>query len=204
MKQPHTLEEQRLRKKGYTLIAGSDEAGRGAWAGPLVAAAVILPSRHTIHGIKDSKQLSPSARENLYEIITSQATAWAVYAVLPQTIDKHGISYANKKAITQAIRKLATTPDALLIDAFTIPTTIPLRAIIKGDEKVQSIAAASIIAKVTRDRLMVLYHQQFPLYGFHIHKGYGTRSHQLSLQKHGVCPLHRRSFKPIKKMVEKA
>ncbi|MFC1687232.1 ribonuclease HII [Patescibacteria group bacterium] len=203
MKQPHTLEEGRLRKKGCTLIAGSDEAGRGAWAGPLVAAAVILPSRHSIHGIKDSKQLSPSTREKLYVEIISQAKAWAVYSVLPRTIDRHGISYANKKAISQAIRKLAITPHALLIDAFAIPSSVPMRAIIKGDEKVQSIAAASIIAKVTRDRLMVSYHRRFPLYGFHIHKGYGTHSHQLSLQKHGACPLHRRSFKPIKNMVEK-
>jgi len=201
---PHTREEQKLRKQGYAHIAGSDEAGRGAWAGPLVAAAVILPPKHRIRGIRDSKKLSPEARERLYEHITRLALAWSFCVISPRTIDSRGITYANREALHQAIKKLSPHPHAVLIDAVRIDTGIPTRAIINGDEIVQIIAAASIIAKVTRDRMMRRLHQKLPHWGFEQHKGYGTAHHQEMLRRHGISRIHRLSFSPIRAMATKS
>ncbi|MFH1236327.1 MAG: ribonuclease HII [Parcubacteria group bacterium] len=195
--------ERMLKRKGYTRIAGVDEVGRGAWAGPLVAAAVILPSRHSINGIDDSKRLTPATREALFERITKCAVSWAVHAVSPMVIDKRGISFANKLAIKRAIVKLSTPPDFVLVDALPVHFRMPSRSIIHGDAISESIAAASIVAKVTRDRMMSMLNKRFPGYAFDVHKGYGTSRHMTSLYALGTCAIHRLSFAPIRDMVKK-
>lgn len=186
------------------LIAGADEVGRGAWAGPLVAAAVILPHKHGIRGIRDSKKLSSAQRERLFFSIRKVAVACALHVVPSEDIDKEGISWANTEALRLAVDKLRPRPDEAVIDGFSIRMTVPSRAIIKGDEKHTTIAAASIVAKVTRDHMMVDYHHSFPAYGFDKHKGYGTAQHRTALRRHGVTPQHRRSFRPIREIVQNA
>lgn len=198
---PNDREEKNLRKLGHIHVAGVDEAGKGAWAGPLVAAAVILPSSFVAKNINDSKVLTPAQREKLFVHITRNAVAWAVAVVPPQYIDQHGISKANKKAILNAVQKLSVRPHAVLVDAVKISYgKRPVKAIIDGDAKVLTIAAASIIAKVARDTLMTGEHRLHPKYDFHVHKGYGTSRHSALLQRHGPSPIHRRSFRPIKNM----
>jgi ribonuclease HII len=195
---PHTKEEQRLRKLGHQYIAGLDEVGKGSWAGPLVAAAVILPLDFNAKGIRDSKQLTPKAREKLFVRIINEATAWAVHVVEHFDIDLRGIQNANTTALINSAKKLHIPPDALLVDAVQIRFgRSPVKSIIKGDQKSVSIAAASIIAKVIRDELMNGHHRLYPQYGFHKHKGYGTAEHFAAIEKHGVSPIHRRTFRPM-------
>jgi ribonuclease HII len=200
---PTVEEEMALLKQGYCFIAGLDEAGRGCLAGPVVAAAVILPLEEDclsiFVGVRDSKQLLPRARESLYQVIMQHAVAVAVGFGSVALIDERNILQATKYAMRAAIAQLSTAPQALLLDALMLPDiSLPQRSIIKGDASCLSIAAASIVAKVTRDRLMVQLHEQYPTYGFAQHKGYGTEAHLAALHKHGACPIHRRSFAPVR------
>lgn len=184
----------------YAYICGVDEVGRGPLAGPVVAGAVILPRDCRILYINDSKQLSEKKREELYEIIKEQAVAWAVGYASPERIDEINILQATYEAMREAIRALSPEPELLLNDAVTIPQiTIPQVPIIKGDAKSISIGAASIMAKVTRDRMMVAYAKVYPEYDFAGNKGYGSTGHIEALKKYGPTPIHRKSF--IKNLV---
>lgn len=186
-----------MKRQGHRHVAGADEAGKGAWAGPLVAAAVILPDAFDAEGIRDSKQLSPKERERAFVHIAKEARAWAVHLVEVEEIDRHGIGPANRRALSEAIRKLAVRPQAALIDAVRLDLPIPVKPIIKGDEKEVAIAAASIVAKVVRDRIMESYATEYAVYGFPAHKGYGTPKHAAALKQHGPSAVHRRSFSPV-------
>lgn len=182
-------------QKGYTSICGVDEAGRGPLAGPVVAGAVILPHDCRIPGLNDSKKLSEKRREELYEEIVDRAVAWGAGVIGPGRIDEINILQADYEAMCEAIGQLKVMPQILLNDAVTIPQVrIPQISIIHGDAKSVSIAAASIIAKVTRDRLMVEYDSLFPEYGFAVHKGYGTAAHYEAIKKYGPCMIHRKTF----------
>lgn len=200
---PTVLEELRLRSAGYERIAGIDEAGRGCWAGPVVAAAVVLPQAvlsnpSLLAGVDDSKKLLASQRETAFARVTELAEGWAVGVVPAHVIDSHGILVATRIAMQVALLSLPRLPDALLIDAVTLHHwPCPQRALIKGDARCLSIAAASIVAKVTRDRLMITAGQHWPAYGFAAHKGYGTAFHANALRVHGISTHHRRSFKPV-------
>ena len=179
----------------YEYICGVDEAGRGPLAGPVVAGAVILPRGCRIMYINDSKQLSEKKREELYEVITEQAVAWGAGCVSPEEIDRINILQATYEAMRQALGALSPQPDILLNDAVTIPRiSIPQVPIVKGDARSITIGAASIIAKVTRDRMMLEYDKQYPEYGFASNKGYGSKGHMAALEKYGPTPIHRRSF----------
>lgn len=196
---PHLREETILRKAGHVHIAGADEAGKGSWAGPIVAAAVILPVDFVPKTINDSKQLSEKQREKMFVHITLNAVSWAVGVVSAKEIDQKGIVAANKKALLLALKKLHVRPQAVLIDAIKLKIgKKPVKAIIHGDAKVLSIAAASIVAKVVRDALMLGQHRLFPQYEFAAHKGYGTARHEQLLKKHGPSSIHRYSFSPIR------
>lgn len=201
---PSLREELALWTQGYSHIAGLDEAGRGAWAGPVVAAAVILPSGdpqlgQALDSVRDSKQLSPRQREMLYERIRTVAVAIGVGVVSPQDIDALGIVPATRRAMVTAVAQLSPPPDFLLIDALQLAELpLPQKSIIKGDALCLSIAAASIIAKVTRDRLLVAFEATYPGYGFARHKGYGTRQHRAALHHLGPCHIHRRSYAPVR------
>ena len=176
-------------------VCGIDEAGRGPLAGPVMAGAVILPTDHMILGLNDSKKLSPKKREELYDIIMREAAAVGVGSESPETIDQINILQADYRAMRTAIGKLFLKPGILLNDAVTIPDVqIPQVAIVHGDALSVSIAAASIVAKVTRDRLMIEYDRQYPEYGFARNKGYGTAEHIAALKKYGPCTIHRRTF----------
>jgi ribonuclease HII len=188
--------------RGYRLVAGIDEAGRGPLAGPVVAAAVILPEDAYIRGINDSKKLRPQERESLYSTICETAVSYGIGIVDASYIDTYNILQATYEAMRLAVENLSVKPDLLLNDAVTIPSvSMEQIAIIKGDACSQSIAAASILAKVTRDRLMIEYAKQYPEYGFDHHMGYGTAEHLEALQKYGPTPLHRRSFAPVKSIL---
>ncbi|MEI8015647.1 MAG: ribonuclease HII [Nitrospira sp.] len=190
--------ELEARRRGYRRIAGLDEAGRGPLAGPVVAAAVILPTRCRLVGIDDSKQISESERARLYEVIVRRARAVAVGIATEQEIDRVNILEATRLAMRRALASLTLPADYLLIDAVTLShLTIPSRSIIKGDMLSISIAAASIVAKVTRDHMMVRYHHVYPDYNFLSHKGYGTQEHLQRLAQHGPCAIHRRTFAPV-------
>lgn len=198
MRYPNFSQERELWSLGYTAVAGLDEAGRGAWAGPVVAGAAVLSPDTKIAGLKDSKLLTPEKRELLYKELTAEID-WAIGVVEPEQIDKINILQASRLAMKMAISALKCQPDFALLDAVRIgDLQCRQRAVIKGDRKVMTIAAASIIAKVSRDRLMIKYHEEFPQYGFAIHKGYGTKPHQESLQKFGPSPIHRLSYKPLR------
>lgn len=198
-RKPHTREEIALRRRGFQAIAGADEAGKGSWAGPLVAAAVILPLNFRPRNVNDSKKLTPRQRELMFVHITRQAVSWAVGVVSPQEIDRKGIVAANHKALLTALKKLHVRPQAILVDAVKLKVgKKPVKAIIGGDATVLSIAAASIVAKVVRDALMVGQHRLYPQYAFDVHKGYGTDKHQALLKKFGPSPIHRHSFRPVK------
>ena len=179
----------------YTAICGIDEAGRGPLAGPVVAGAVILPKDCSILYLNDSKQVSASRRDELFDEIQEKAIASAVGIVSPQRIDEINILQATYEAMHQAVEGLKVVPDLLLVDAVTIPA-MPMKqvGIVKGDAKSVSIAAASILAKVTRDRMMVEYDSLYPEYGFAKHKGYGSKMHIEAIQEYGPCPIHRRTF----------
>lgn len=192
--------ERLYKSQGFTFIAGIDEVGRGPLAGPVVAAAVILPDDFQILGIDDSKKLTETKREELYELIRSTALSIGVGIIEAKEIDTINIYEATKKAMYVALNELHISPDFLLVDAMKLTTPIPSEAIIKGDSKSISIAAASIIAKVTRDRMMKELAQSFPEYRFEQNMGYGTKEHIEALQLYGATPYHRRSFAPIKEL----
>lgn len=182
-------------QEGYQFIAGIDEAGRGPLAGPVVAAAVILPSEYLNSEIKDSKKLSKAKREELFETINKEALAIGMKVVDADVIDKCNILNATLQAMRDAVLELTTAPDFLLIDGNRrVPITTPQKTIVKGDSLSISIAAASIIAKVNRDRIMEMYHRQFPQYNFQQNKGYGTKEHLDAIRKFGICKIHRKSF----------
>ena len=188
--------EQTLRQQGYQRIAGIDEAGRGALAGPVVAAAVILPFNCQISGVTDSKQLTPKRRAGLFDEICRTAVAVGVGCVDNKEIDQINILQATMAAMAQAIVQITPAPDYALVDGTHLPKiSLPAKAIPKGDTLVQSIAAASIIAKVTRDRLMIELDETYPGYGFQVHKGYGTLLHRQAIAQLGPCSIHRHSFK---------
>ena len=185
-------------KKGYRLIAGVDEAGRGPLAGPVVAAAVVLPADAILQGLDDSKKLSPTRREELFPKIQTQAVVYGVAVVNPEVIDKINILQAALLAMQQAVEQLQPVPDLLLIDGNQkTASSIEQWAIVKGDSKSLSIAAASVLAKVTRDHIMQDYHQLYPQYEFARHKGYGTKLHRDLIAEHGPCPIHRSTFKGV-------
>lgn len=188
--------EKQLYLQGYELIAGVDEVGRGPLAGPVIAAAVILPRDCKIKNLNDSKKLSPQKREELYLEIKAKAIGIGLGRVGQADIDRLNIWQANLLAMKMAVEALSLEPDFLLIDGPRHRVKLPIeqKGITGGDGKCASIAAASIIAKVTRDRLMVKYHEKYPEYGFDRHKGYGTRLHFERLAKYGPCPIHRKSF----------
>ena len=187
--------ENKLREKGFIHVAGIDEAGRGPLAGPVVAAAVIFPHNISIDGVNDSKKLSAQKREALFEIIHRHALSVGIGIVEHSTIDKINILQATLQAMEEAVAQLSPAPHHLLVDGQHYRREgIPCTTIIDGDAQCFSIAAASIIAKVTRDRMMLQYDKQFPNYGFARHKGYGTKEHLEAIRKHGLCEIHRRSF----------
>lgn len=197
--------ENRLRRQGYTLIAGIDEAGRGPLAGPVVAAAVVFDIQHippALQTLADSKKLSARAREALYPAIIEHAV-YGIAAVDHRVIDRINILQAAFAAMREALDKLPRTPDMALVDGnLRIPGYAGAQTpIIDGDAQILSIAAASVLAKVTRDRLMVRYHEEYPRYHFHKHKGYGTKLHLQALKLYGPCEIHRRSFGPVKAML---
>jgi ribonuclease HII len=206
VQEPDLQEEMALYTEGYRHIAGLDEAGRGSWAGPVVAGAVILPINRPdlsqeLEGVRDSKQLTPRQREYLYGIIQSTALAVGVGIVPPDMIDELGIVPATRQAMGLAIVQLDLPPDFLLIDYLNLPgLPISQKSITHGDALSVSIAAASIVAKVTRDRLMVEMDATYPEYGFARHKGYGTRQHRESLFRLGPSPIHRLSYAPMRLM----
>lgn len=187
--------ERKLKEKGYTLVAGVDEAGRGPLAGPVVAAAVILPLDTQIIHLKDSKKISEKKREKVYESIKNSAIAFAYDVIDVQYIDNHNILNATFAAMKNAIDKLPVKPDYVLVDGHEIPDIdIPQEAIISGDGTCACIAAASIVAKVERDKIMREYDLMYPQYGFFKNKGYGTKEHINSIKKYGFSPIHRKSF----------
>jgi ribonuclease HII len=189
--------ENALRRWGFRLIAGCDEVGRGCLAGPVVAGAVILDPRRHIPGLFDSKMLTAGDRDRLFERITRHALAWGVASVEPAEIDRLNIHRASLEAMRRAIGALAPVPDMVVVDAFRIPGLLMAqRGIVQGDRKCSGIAAASIVAKVVRDREMARLHDDDPRYGFDRHKGYATREHLAAVAAHGYSPLHRRSFRP--------
>jgi ribonuclease HII len=192
-----------IARQGYQRLAGVDEAGRGPLAGPVVAGAVIIRAGDEIPGVRDSKLLTAKQRERLYQIITSRAVSWGVGIVGPREIEKYNILQATLQAMKAAVMTLDPPPDFLLIDGINrIPLDIPQRAIKKGDGRCACIAAASIVAKVTRDRLMQEYHERYPLYNFARHKGYPTPQHRAAIRRHGCCDIHRRTFKGVKEHLE--
>jgi len=189
-------QENELRKKGFQYICGIDEAGRGPLAGPVVIASVIMPSDSMIEGVNDSKKVSEKKREKLYDQILEEAISYGVAIIGQDEIDEINILNATKKGLTVSLQELSQKPDLILVDALSGINTlgIPYESIIKGDAKCYSIAAASIIAKVTRDRIMREWDRVYPEYGFEKHKGYGTAAHIAAIREHGLCPIHRRSF----------
>ena len=188
--------ENELRKKGFQYICGIDEAGRGPLAGPVVVASVIMPADSMIEGVNDSKKVSEKKREKIYEQILEEAISYGVAIIGQDEIDEINILNATKKGLTISLQELTQKPDIILVDALNGIDTmgIPYDSVIKGDAKCYSIAAASIIAKVTRDRIMREWDKIYPEYGFEKHKGYGTAAHIATIKENGLCPIHRRSF----------
>lgn len=186
--------ENKLFAEGVTLIAGMDEAGRGPLAGPVTAACCIPDFSKIVEGVNDSKKLTEKKRESLFDLIKSSSVSFSVVSVDEATIDKINILNATKKAMKEALQKLEIKPEYLLVDAVKCDFGLPYSPIIHGDALSYSIAAASVLAKVTRDRLMLEYDELYPEYGFAKHKGYGTKQHIEALKKYGPCPIHRRTF----------
>jgi ribonuclease HII len=196
---PDDLLESSLRARGLRIVAGVDEAGRGPLAGPVAAAAVILPPGWRCPGLDDSKKLAAAKRERLFEVITTDAAvSWSLAYAEPDEIDRINILRATHAAMARAVKALALAVDHCLVDGLPVRDfPWPHDGVVKGDGKSLSIAAASIIAKVSRDRLMLGFAREFPHYGFERHMGYGTKSHLEALRVHGPCRLHRRSFQPV-------
>lgn len=199
---PSITHENELRALGYRSIAGLDEVGRGPLAGPVCAAAAILPPKFRHKVLNDSKQLSEKQREKIYdELTTSTDVTWCCVLVEVEEIDRINILQASREAMRRALRGLAVAADAALIDGLPVPDfPVHQRALVKGDSISFSIAAASVIAKVTRDRLMVQMEETYPQYGFARHKGYPTPMHLRALEQHGPCVIHRRSFAPVSQL----
>lgn len=196
--------EERLFKEGYSLIGGCDEAGRGPLAGPVFAACVILDRNQKIEGLNDSKQLTEKKRNQLYDEIIKKAKSYGIAFVSEQVIDQINIYQASRLAMMNAIKEMAFTPDFVLTDAMPLPDIeAPFLSIIKGDTLSASIAAASILAKVSRDRYMEKLSLDFPEYGFEKHKGYPTKQHVDAIHSHGILPIHRKTYDPIKSMLKK-
>lgn len=195
--------ENELYEKGITLIAGVDEVGRGPLIGPVVAAAVILPKGFYHPGIKDSKKLSEKKREELYKVITENALSIGVGTVSEEVIDEINIYEATKIAMKEAINNLSPSPEHVLIDAMKLELIMPSTSIIKGDALSESIAAASIIAKVTRDQLLMKMDEEYPMYDLKNNKGYGTKKHLEALGKYGACKYHRKSYSPVTKVLNR-
>jgi ribonuclease HII len=194
--------EKDLWASGYRLVAGVDEVGRGPLAGPVVAAAVVLPASFRHEEIKDSKLLSARKRKELAPLLEKESLGWAVAAVDEREIERINILQATLLAMARAVRSLLTRPDYLLVDALRLPAIeLPQKAIVKGDRLSASIAAASILAKVSRDRIMEKYHEHYPRYNFHRHKGYGTAEHREAIRRFGPCPIHRRTFRGVKEFL---
>ncbi len=200
---PDLREELRLFNAGHSRVAGLDEAGRGAWAGPVCAAAVVLPLERAdlpdlLAGVRDSKQLSPARRETLLPVILETAEAVGVGWATPAEVDALGIVPATRRAFCRAVARLDGQADALVVDYVRLPELdLPQRALAKADARCLSVAAASIVAKVNRDQLMMALDGDFPGYGFARHKGYGTRQHREALARLGPCPIHRMSWRPL-------
>ena len=185
-----------------SLVAGVDEAGRGPLAGPVFAAAVILNPRRPIAGLADSKILSASKRDSLYILIKESALSWAIAQASVEEIDELNILQATLLAMQRAVKCLSVRPDKVLVDGNRLPDlSMPAEAIVKGDSKVQAISAASILAKVERDKLMVDYYLQYPEFSFHVHKGYGTKQHLAEIEQFGFLDVHSRTFNPVKSML---
>jgi len=214
---PSLAPEKKLWRKGYKRVACLDEAGRGCLSGPVVAAAVMIKpclnlkfkhllklSKSDFNNVKDSKKLTPQKREEFYKILTKNPQIkWGIGRVSEKVIDKINILEATKLAMKRAIKKLKRKPDFLILDGnFKIDLPIPQKSIVKADQKVFSCACSSIIAKVTRDRIMQRYHKKYPRYGFDKHKGYPTKFHRKMLKKFGPSVIHRRTFAPVKKMLK--
>jgi ribonuclease HII len=187
---------------GWQRIAGIDEAGRGAWAGPVTVAAVILPTDRLERPYRDSKTLSPARRERLAEEIKLEAFAWTIEFAPASEVDEFGVLGATKRASLRAIARLEPSPDALVTDYLRLSTDLPLLAPAKADSNSYSVAAASILAKTARDAIMVAIDLEHPGYGFARHKGYGAQAHAQALERFGVCDQHRRSFAPIRRRLE--
>jgi ribonuclease HII len=207
--EPGLLYEFELLRSGCKLIAGVDEAGRGAWAGPVVAAAVVLPIQRfdlasRLNGVQDSKQMTPAQRVIWFSSIQELAQATAVGFATAQEIDSLGLSAATRKAMQHAVTQLGVEPEHLLIDHVRLPEVdLPQTAITHGDAQILSIAAASVIAKVARDRAMMAFGRLYPGYGFESHKGYGTNTHREALHRLGPCEIHRRSYTPVEDCARK-
>lgn len=188
--------------QGYSKVVGIDEAGRGPLAGPVVAAACHLGKKAYLPGIDDSKQLTAARREEIYSVLTAHPEVkYGIGIVDCETIDRINILQATKAAMMQAVKNLPMKPDYLLVDGLDLADhPVPSEKIIKGDTLSLFIGAASILAKVTRDRLMDEYHKKWPQYGFDTHRGYGTQKHRQALEEHGPCPIHRKTFEPVKSL----
>jgi ribonuclease HII len=201
---PDLTQEAALHQGGFRCVAGVDEAGRGAWAGPLVAAAVILPEPDQVHdgflsGVRDSKLLSHAQRDALFERVLASARSAAVGWVTADEVDLLGLTAGNELAMARAVRGLSLTPDHLLVDCFTLKSvSIPQCGIVRGDRTCLSIAAASIVAKVYRDRWLARLAEQFPGYGFEQHRGYGVAAHRKAIASQGLTPIHRVSYAPLR------
>jgi len=195
--------ENELRSQNYKYIVGTDEAGRGPMAGPVVVAAVILPFDVKIEGINDSKQLTAKQRDKLYEKIIETAIEYSIEFIDVEDVDKLNVYEASRIGMINCIKKLKTPVDYVLTDAMKLELDIPCLSLIKGDAKSASIAAASILAKVSRDRYMIEISKKYPQYGFEKHKGYVTKYHLEMLEKYGPCEIHRKSFDPVKKVIQK-
>ena len=194
--------EKELYQAGYLAIAGIDEVGRGPLAGPVVAAAVILPPGCKIKGLNDSKKIAKKKHQEIYKEVMDKALAVGIGLMDSEIIDQVNIYEATKLAMKEALSKLSLKPDYLLIDAMKLDVEIPQESIIKGDANSLSIAAASVVAKVTRDKLMADYDKEYPGYDFAKNAGYGTKSHLQGLERNGVTPIHRKTFEPVKSMCE--
>lgn len=198
MSGPTASLENKYLKEGYQLIAGLDEAGKGAWAGPVVAAAVVLPSKVDLPKLNDSKLLSATHRERLFDLIIEQSVAYGIGIRDAYDVDEIGLGEAHRQAMRESVEKLGVEVDLLLVDGLGIKQLgVKAECIVKGDQKVRCIAAASILAKVTRDRMMKEFNNSHPDYGFSNHKGYGTQEHQDAIEEYGPCELHRLSYTPV-------
>lgn len=195
-----SLYERRARRQGFTLVAGLDEAGRGCLFGDVYAAAVILPERHAIRGLNDSKQLEPAGRERLAVAIREAAITWSVATATAEEIDRINIYQASRLAMKRALGALTVQPEFLLVDALKLDSLIPQLGLVHGDALSFSIAAASILAKTERDHAMEEWHERYPRYGLARHKGYGTPEHLRALAEHGPTPYHRMSYAPVRRL----